>query len=168
MDGVAAGQRCGKLSRVPGSDCRAGYADRVDRRAFLPLVLVLGVPLFAACADAAGPNGKFCDVAKRLQVTANPLSGNAYFTDPKLLGEGMTLRVSQYTDLALVAPTSVRTDAIAARDGLAQIALALKDKGNKASAANEEPLAGLILAQRTSQSEANLARFITTACKESA
>jgi hypothetical protein len=132
-------------------------------RRVLSVLLVL---VTVSCADPAGANGRYCDVVKRIGVTADPLLGGAAYSDPTVLAAGMAVRVKAYTDLAATAPPSVRADTETVRGGLQQIAAAFAAKGNLSSAANEPPIATLVKDTKFLQAQANVTRFSTSVCKE--
>ncbi len=130
------------------------------RLAIVPLVLLV------SCSDPAGPNGKFCDVVKRIQVTADPMAGGAAFSDARVLADGMAVRVKGYDDLVRVAPVAVRADVAAVSATLRKIADAFAAAGNKSSAANEQPIATLVKDQRFLDADQNVTRYSSTACRE--
>lgn len=131
-------------------------------RRFL-LVAVLA-PLTVSCADPAGANGKFCDVVKRIQVTADPLSGAAAYSDPKVLADGMAVKVKAFADLAEVAPATVRSDTILVSESIRKIAEQLAAKGNKSSAANDPAIAALVKDERFVTASLNVQRFSEGQC----
>jgi hypothetical protein len=134
-------------------------------RRLLPVLLLAAA---VSCADPAGANGRYCDVVKRIGVTADPLLGGAAYSDPTVLAAGMAVRVKAYTDLAAAAPTSVKVDTELVRSGLQQIAAAFAAKGNVSSTANEAPIATLVKDTKFLQAQANVTRFSTSVCKEKA
>lgn len=127
----------------------------------LPLLIVA-----VSCSDPAGANGKFCDVVKRIKVSADPLSGGDAYNDPKVLGDGMAVRMKAYNDLAATAPSSIKTDAAIVSDGITKISLALTAAGNKSAAANDPTIAALVRDKKFLEASLNVQRFSETACKE--
>jgi hypothetical protein len=127
----------------------------------IPLLIVA-----ASCSDPAGANGKFCDVVKRIQVSADPLAGGDAYNDPKVLGDGMGVRVKAYNDLAATAPSSIKTDATIVSEGITKISQALVAAGNKSAAANDPTIAALVKDKRFLEASLNVQRFSDTACKE--
>jgi hypothetical protein len=119
-----------------------------------------------SCSDPAGANGKFCDVVKRIKVSADPLSGGDAYNDPKVLGDGMAVRMKAYNDLAATAPSSIKTDAAIVSDGITKISLALTAAGNKSAAANDPTIAALVRDKKFLEASLNVQRFSETACKE--
>lgn len=132
------------------------------RLAVLPLLLLV------ACADPAGPNGKFCDVVKRIRVTADPLAQPAAFSDSRILESALAVRVKAYRDLAAVAPVAIAADAAKSRDALVEISTAFTAAGNRSSAANEQPLEGLLRDKAFLDAQSSVTRFSISACKEPA
>jgi hypothetical protein len=132
-------------------------------RRFLVLPLLV---LAMSCSDPAGANGKFCDVVKRIKVSADPLSGGDAYNDPKVLGDGMAVRMKAYTDLAATAPSSIKADAGIVSEGINQISLALSAAGNKSAAANDPTIAALVRDKKFLEASLNVQRFSETACKE--
>jgi hypothetical protein len=122
--------------------------------------------LAMSCSDPAGANGKFCDVVKRIKVSADPLSGGDAYNDPKVLGDGMAVRMKAYTDLAATAPSSIKADAGIVSEGINQISLALSAAGNKSAAANDPTIAALVRDKKFLEASLNVQRFSETACKE--
>lgn len=127
----------------------------------LPLLIVA-----VSCSDPAGANGKFCDVVKRIKVSADPLSGGDAYNDPKVLGDGMAVRMKAYNDLAATAPSSIKTDAAIVSDGITKISLALTAAGNKSAAGNDPTIAALVRDKKFLEASLNVQRFSETACKE--
>ena len=122
--------------------------------------------LLVSCSDPAGANGKFCDVVKRIKVSADPLSGADAYNDPKVLADGMAVRVKAYSDLAAVAPAAIKTDAGVVADGVLKISMALAAAGNKSSAANDPATAKLVKDENFLIATLNVQRFSERACKE--
>lgn len=119
-----------------------------------------------SCSNPTGPNGKFCDVVKRIRVTADPLAGGAAYSDPKVLGDGMSLRVQAYRDLAAVAPATIQVDAALVRDTITKISVALAAAGNKSLAANDPAISVLVKDEKFLTASLNVQRFSEGACKE--
>ena len=128
---------------------------------FVPFLIVA-----VSCSDPAGANGKFCDVVKRIKVSADPLSGGDAYNDPKVLGDGMAVRMKAYSDLAATAPSLIKADAAIVSDGITKISLALTGAGNKSAAANAPTIAALVRDKRFLEASLNVQRFSETACKE--
>jgi hypothetical protein len=133
----------------------------VRRFLVLPLLIVA-----VSCSDPAGANGKFCDVVKRIKVSADPLSGAEAYNDPKVLGDGMAVRMKAYSDLAATAPSSIKADAAVVSDGINKISIALSAAGNKSAAANDPTIAALVRDKKFLEASLNVQRFSETACKE--
>lgn len=130
------------------------------RLAIVPFLLLV------SCSDPAGPNGKFCDVVKRILVTADPMTQGAAFSDSRVLADGMAVRVKAYDDLVLVAPVAINPDAVVVSATLRKIADAFSAAGNTSSAANEAPISTLLRDQKFLDADKNVARYSTTACRE--
>ena len=133
------------------------------RRALIVVPLLIVV---VSCSDPAGANGKFCDVVKRIKVSADPLTGGDAYNDPKVLGDGMAVRMKAYSDLAATAPSSIKADATIVSDGITKISFALTAAGNKSAAANDPTIAALVRNKRFLEASLNVQRFSETACKE--
>jgi hypothetical protein len=122
--------------------------------------------LMSACADPAGPNGKYCDVVKRVQATFDPMSKPDLYTEPTVLRAGMDLRVAAFEDLVKVAPPEVVGAATMVRDHLRSISNELRDRGDKSSAANDPAVIKLTNDKPFLEAQDNVARFSAAACKE--
>jgi hypothetical protein len=129
------------------------------------LLVACGV---ASCSDPAGPNGKFCDAVKTIQATFDPLSKPELYSDPKVLREGLDLRVKAYKELAAVAPKEEMGDAQIVADAFAKISEKLRAAGDVASAANNPDIAAIVNDKAVQQADANLSRFSTSACRDGA
>jgi hypothetical protein len=127
------------------------------------LLLAIGT---GACSDPAGPNGKFCDAVKTIRATFDPLSKPELYSDPKVLRDGLDLRVKAYKDLAAVAPKEEMGDAQLVADSFSKVSEKLRAKGDVAAAANDADIASIVNDKALQQAEANLSRFSTSACRE--
>jgi hypothetical protein len=80
----------------------------MPRRPLAVAAAVLGVLGLGGCAQDT--SGRFCDVLKRLEASADPLDDRV-LQDPAALRAALTDVVATYDELARVAPESMRADA---------------------------------------------------------
>ena len=131
---------------------------------WLLAVTVLAVVL-GGCGPTGGPNGRFCDVARRLEASVDPVADAGVLADPAKLSRAMADRVDIYQALAMVAPSAAVDDAMRVRDGFVTINAALATAGYRADALDTDPALkaalsdGSFVAARTS-----LARDLIRTC----
>jgi hypothetical protein len=130
--------------------------------------LLLTVSVLSSCSDPAGPNGRFCDVVKRIRATFDPLTRTELYSDPKVLRAGMDLRLQAYNDLLNEAPVEIKGDATIARDAFVRISQLLRDKGDVAASADDPVISALINDKTRVDAELSLQRFANGACKDTA
>jgi hypothetical protein len=104
------------------------------------LVAVVAVVLVgAACTGSGNSVARYCDLVKVAEAGSDPLADQAIYNDPVLLKSAMRARVQTYTDLAGRAPSAIRTDASAVRDGVLRVNNALAKHDYHSSTANNDP-----------------------------
>jgi hypothetical protein len=103
------------------------------------LVASIAMGPLAACGPTGGADGKFCDVARRLEASVDPLADAGVLADPVKLSRALDNRVTIYTALAAAAPKSASADATAVRDGLAKLRDALAADGFRSAAIDSDP-----------------------------
>jgi hypothetical protein len=120
-----------------------------------------------ACGAGSPTASRYCDVVKRVQASADPLSDPAIFSDPAKLRDALAARVATFTDLAAQAPDEIRTDASALRDGLIKINNALSKAEFQSAAANSDPVVQGVLADPGFQSAlTNVENYDANHCTE--
>ena len=118
-----------------------------------------------SCGPTGGANGRFCDVAKRLEASVDPVADAAVLTDQARLSRALDDRVAIYDALAAAAPRAADDDANRVKDGFVKIKVALANAGYRTDAVDTDPALKQALADGTFvAARRSLGRTLTRTC----